>query len=74
MSALSANLISFRMIEKLNNRLPEREHISYVWWGTEVRRKFKQAYPQDKLAVALDACYVTMFACFLVVVRYWVFG
>ena len=73
-SALLANLVSFRMIEKLNTRLPERERISYVWWGSEVRRTFKQTYPRDKMVVALDASVVTMVLCFLVVIRYWVFG
>ena len=73
-SAVVANLVSFRMIEKLNRGVPEQEHTSYVWWGTEVRGKFKRAYPRDKTVVVLDASVITMILCFLVAIRYWVFG
>ena len=58
--AVFANLISFAMIGKINERVPGNERISYLRWGTEVRRKFKQLYPGDRLVVLLDACIVLM--------------
>lgn len=61
------------MIEKLNSQLPEKEHISYVWWGTEVRRKFKALHPHNRMIVVLDGCYIIMVLCFLIGIRYWVF-
>jgi hypothetical protein len=73
-SALIANLLSHSMIEKLNSALPEREHISYVWWGTEVRCRYKLRYGRDKLIVAQDACVVAMALCFLLSLKYWVFS
>lgn len=73
-SALAANLISFSMIEKLNDRLPEGQRISYFWWGTNVRKRFRQLYPENNRVLALDTCLVVMLVSFVVVVRFWVFG
>ncbi len=54
--AILANMISFIMIGKINERAPENERISYFWWGTEVRRRFKSLYPDSKLTRFLDLC------------------
>jgi len=67
-------MISFMMIGKINDRLPETERISYFWWGTEVRRRFKQLYPGNRLVLLLDSCVVLMVFCSILVVRFWVFG
>lgn len=73
-AAVLANMISFIMIGKINTLLPERERISYLWWDTEVRKRFKQLYPEDKLVFVLDSCLVMMILCFIFLVRFWVFG
>ncbi len=73
-AAILANTISFIMTGKINTLLPEGERISYLWWGTEVRKRFKKLYPRNKLALLLDSCLVMMILCFIVVVRFWVFG
>jgi hypothetical protein len=73
-AAILANMISFIMIGKINTVLPEGERISYLWWGTGVRKRFKQLYPRNKLVLLLDSCLVMMILCFIVVVRFWVFG
>jgi len=44
-------MVSFIMIGKINERVPESERISYFWWGTEVRKRYKQLYPASKLAL-----------------------
>jgi hypothetical protein len=72
--AVLANTLSFIMIGKINERVPESERISYFWWGTEVRRRFKQLYPANRLAFLLDFCVVLMVLCFLLLIRFWVFG
>jgi hypothetical protein len=64
-SAVFANLISFVMIGKINERVPESERISYLWWGTGVRRRFKELYPGNKLAFLLDSCVVLMILSFV---------
>jgi hypothetical protein len=69
-----ANMISFMMIGKINERLPENERISYFWWGNEVRKRFKQLYPGNGLVFLLDSSVVMMILCFILVVRFWVFG
>ena len=42
--AIFANMIYLVMIGKINERVPESERISYFWWGTEVRKRFKRIY------------------------------
>jgi hypothetical protein len=69
-----ANIISFIMIGKINERVPESERISYFWWGTEVRRKFKQLYPESKLPFLLNLCVILMVICFPILLRVWVFN
>ncbi len=73
-AAVLANTISFIMIGKINTLLPERDRVSYFWWGTEVRKRFKQLYPGNKLVFALDSCVVMMILCFTFLVRFWVFA
>jgi hypothetical protein len=73
-AAILANMISFIMIGKINVVRPENERISYLWWGTGVRKQFKQLYPGNKLVFLLDACFVLMILCFVFLVRFWVFS
>ena len=73
-SAILANMLSFIMIGKINERMPEHERISYLWWGTAVRKRFKQLYPKNSLVLLLDSCVVLMVLCFVILIRYWVFG
>jgi hypothetical protein len=73
-AAAFANMIYFMIIGKINERSPENERISYFWWGTEVRMKFKQMYPGSRLVLLLDSCVVIMILCFIVVIRIWVFS
>ena len=72
--AVFANMLSFIMVGKINERVPENERISYFWWGTEVRRRYKQLYPTSKLALLADLCLVLMVLNFLLLIRFWVFG
>ena len=72
--AVLANTLSFIMIGKVNERVPENERISYFWWGTEVRRRFKQLYPESRLVFLRDLCVVLMAVCFVFLIRFWVFG
>jgi hypothetical protein len=72
--AILANMLSFIMIGKINERVPENARISYIWWGTEVRKKYKQFYPASKLALLADLCLLLMVLSFLLLIRFWVFG
>lgn len=72
--AILANMVSFIMIGKINERVPENERISYFWWGTKVRKRYKQLYPAGKLALLANVCLILMVLCFLLLIRLWVFG
>jgi hypothetical protein len=72
--AILVNLLYFIMIGKVNERVPKSERISYLRWGTEVRKKFKQIYPGNKLVLLLDSCVVLMVLSFVFLIRVWVFG
>ena len=69
-----ANMISFIMIGKINERLSEKERISYLWWGTEVRKRFKHLYPGNRLILLLDSCFAMMVLCLIFLIRFWVFS
>jgi hypothetical protein len=71
--AIFANMLSFIMIGKINERAPENERTFYFWWGTEVRKRYKQFYPASKLALLADLCLVLMVLSFMLLVRFWVF-
>jgi len=73
-AAVLVNMIYFVMIGKINTMLPARERISYFWWGTRVRKRFKQLYPGNKIVLLLDSCVVLMIVCFILVIRFWVFS
>ncbi len=73
-AAIIANLISFVMIGKVNERLPANERVSYLLWGSEVRTRFKQLYPGDKLVLLRDSCVVLMVLSFIALIPFWVFS
>jgi len=62
------------MIGKINERVPDNERVSYLWWGSEVRRKFKRLYPGNRLVVLLDSCIILLVLSFIALVKVWVFG
>ena len=55
-SAVLANTVPVVLIGKINERVPDNERISYLRWGTEVRRRFKELCPRSRLVVVLDSC------------------
>ena len=62
--AVLANMLSFVMIGKINETRVENERISYFCWGTEMRNKFKQLYPENRPTYLLHFCVVLMGALF----------
>jgi hypothetical protein len=67
-------MLSFIMIGKINERVPESERMSHFWWGTEVRKRYERLYPAGKLALLATVCLIFMVLCFLLLIRFWVFG
>jgi hypothetical protein len=52
---------------------PMQPHISYSWWGTEVRKTHKQLYPASRLVFLLDLGIILVVLYFLFLIRFWVF-
>ncbi len=73
-SAMGANLIAVSMINRINEKLPSSDQMSYMWWDWSVRRKFKNLYPDDNLVKYFDLCIVLTVIGFALVVPFWVFG
>ena len=71
-AAVSANFISLAMIGKINARVLEHERVSYVFWGWEVRSRFKRLFPDSKLILVLDASVILMIVSFCALVKLWV--
>ena len=72
--AIVANMLSFVMIGKINERVPEAERISYFWWGTEVKKKYKELFPSSKIPLLVNICVVMLLVVFALRLRFWVFG
>ena len=70
--AVLANMISFIMIGKINEKVPENERMSYIGSGTNVRQRFKQLYPGNKLLYILNACIAMMVLAFIVSIKFFV--
>lgn len=60
LSGFAANMFYFEMIDKINERVSEKEQISWIWWGTEVRGKYRRLYPEGRLTRYADGCTVLM--------------
>jgi hypothetical protein len=72
--AIAANMLSFVMIGKINERVPEAERISYFWWSTGVKKRYKELFPSSKIPLLVNVCVVTLLVLFALTVRLWVFG
>src|SRR5579859_2936679 len=73
-STLAANLIAVSMVNRINQKLPSSDQMSYISWDSSVRRKFNSLYPGDNLVRYYDLCFVLMVIGFLLVLRFCVFG
>lgn len=65
-------MLSYVMVGQINQRLPENERISYLWWDLRVRKKHREMYPESKLASLFDLCGILMVLCFPLLL--WSFG
>jgi len=62
--AILSNIIYFVMIGKINERVPADQRVSYLWWGPEVKKKYRCLYPDSKLTLLLNICIVGLLVCF----------
>ncbi len=73
---IASSLVSFEMVEKVNERLPKDQQFAALWWhGPKNRRlwrEYKMLYPGGSLLRKLCTLGVLMFACLLTCV--WALG
>jgi hypothetical protein len=72
-ATVTVNMIYYVMIDKINEKLPESKKIPSFGVTSEVRTKFKNLYPGNKLVVLLDSCWVVIVLSGALIVRFWVF-
>jgi hypothetical protein len=70
--AISLNMLALVMVGKVNERLPERERISYLWWSRDVLKRYEQIHPGGRLGwlwrageIALGLWFASSAACVL---------
>jgi hypothetical protein len=73
-AAIAANMLSLSMIGKINELASANEKISYLWWGGEVRSRFKKAYPNHRILFLQNICIAVMILSFIALVKFWVFS
>jgi hypothetical protein len=63
--ALAANLIAFTIIGQINQKVPDDQHIDFIFWGTEIKKKHRALYPDSRLVLAMNICGSLMLLTFL---------
>jgi hypothetical protein len=64
--ALTANLLAFTMIDRINQKVPEGQKVHWFFWGTEIKKKHRALYPDSKLVPLLNILTWLLVAAFLV--------
>lgn len=63
--AIFANYVALIMVGKVNERVPETERISYISWSRDAVRRYRQLYPNGRLALLFRACEIAMVVGFI---------
>ena len=66
--AIALNTLYLVMIGKINQRVRENQRISFVLWGSGVKKQLRQLYPDRKLLIAIRIGEICFFLAFLVLV------
>jgi hypothetical protein len=73
---IASSLVSFEMVEKVNERLPKDQQFALLWWywpkTQRLWREYKMLYPDGSLLRRLRTLGALMFACLFTCV--WAFG
>jgi hypothetical protein len=73
---IASNLVSFEMVEKVNERLPKDQQFAALWWhwpkNQRLWREYRMLYPDGTLLRRLLTLGASMFACILTCA--WAFG
>jgi hypothetical protein len=64
--ALAANIITFTIIDQINQKVSNNERIDWVHWGSGIRKQNRRLYPGSRLVLAMDACAALMVSTFLI--------
>jgi len=70
------SLVSFEMVDKVNEKLPKEEQFAPLGWyyskSRRFNREYKRLYPDGRLLMKVRVISAVMFACLLIAA--WGFG
>ena len=73
---IASSLVSFEMVEKVNEQLPKDQQFALLWWywpkTQRLWREYKMLYPDGSLLRRLRILGALMFVCLFTCV--WAFG
>ena len=68
--AITASVVAFKMVDRVNEKLPEEQQLSPLWWHLpkllRLLTEYKRIYPDEGLARRFRVLTVLLFAFFLV--------
>ncbi len=62
--AIMGNMLALIIIGEINQKVSEGQRISYFWWGTGIRKQHRWLYPDSKLVLLFDTCWISLVLCF----------
>ena len=62
--AICANTLALVIVGKVNEKLPESQRVSYIWWNAAILKRYRSLYPGGKLASLHKVCVIGMGVCF----------
>jgi len=66
--AITANMLALIMIGKINEKVEPDQRISYFFWGSGIKKRFRELYPGSWLLAALRGCELGLVLSFVVIV------
>jgi hypothetical protein len=66
--AFTANMIAFEIIDQINKTLPDSEHLSWLGWGTGIKKHHRLLYPESRLVLAMNVCTALMVVTFVLLI------
>lgn len=68
--AIVGNFAWLIMIGKVNERVPEPERISYFWGSASLVHRYRQLYPNGRMALVYRVCLIVMVVDFILLLYF----
>ena len=70
--AVILNMLALVMIGMINQKVTPEQHVSYIHWGSGVKKQFRNLYPESNLLVLVRLCEVGLVLSFIALL--WAIG